>query len=289
MINNNLFMKPKNDYVFKKIFGDERNSDILKSLLESILNKKIQFVEVINGEIPKGNIEDKKSILDIRATIDDNIQVDIEMQVSRTIYMPARSLYYWAKMYSEQLNIGEKYNGLKKTICINFVDFEATKSKTYHSVYKIIEKDQGYILTDVMELHFIEMNKLSDEDDKLSQWVRFIKGDSREEMEKMAIANKDIDRALEVLNTMTMSKKERAAYLSREMALHDEATRIAEATEEGMKIGIEKGIEKGIEQGIEKGERLAQVRTAKNLRSLGVDVEVIAKSTGLSVEEIRKL
>ena len=56
-----------------------------------------------------------------------------------------------------------------------------------------------------------------------------------------------------------------------------------------MKIGIEKGIEKGIEQGIEKGERLAQVRTAKNLRSLGVDVEVIAKSTGLSVEEIRKL
>ena len=155
--NDQLSMKAKNDYVFKRIFGNPKNSDLLISLLESILNEKISSVEILNSEITKENIEAKKSILDIRANIDKGTQIDIEIQLSRTIYMPARSLYYWSKMYGEQLLIGEMYKGLKKTICINIVDFDATKSNTYHSVYNLIERNQGYMLTDIMEIHFVEM------------------------------------------------------------------------------------------------------------------------------------
>lgn len=71
--------------------------------------------------------------------------------------MPERSLYYWAKLYSEQLNVGEKYTTLQKTICINVLDYEGTESSNYHSVYKIIEREQGFMLTDMLELHFIEI------------------------------------------------------------------------------------------------------------------------------------
>ena len=72
-MNKNFIMKPKNDYVFKKIFGDEKNKDILISFLESALNRKISDVRIQNGELAKENISDKKSILDIRATIDEKI------------------------------------------------------------------------------------------------------------------------------------------------------------------------------------------------------------------------
>lgn len=86
-------MKPKNDYVFKRIFGDINNKDILIGFLEAVLKIKIQDVQILNSELIKENIADKKSILDIRATIDNGVNIDIEIQVARTIHMPQRSLY----------------------------------------------------------------------------------------------------------------------------------------------------------------------------------------------------
>ena len=87
------------------------------------------------------------------------------------------------------------------------------------------------------------------ENDDLSQWVSFIKADSREVLEKMAKVNPNIDKAVNVLTTMSQDKKARAEYLSREMALHDEATKIEEAMEEGYEQGKEEGREEGIAEG----------------------------------------
>ena len=253
--NNNFILKPKNDYVFKKIFGDERNKDILIAFLKAVLKIDIEDVQILNSELPKENIADKKSILDIRATINKNVEIDIEIQVSRTIYMPQRSLYYWSKIYCEQLESGEKYNKLKKTICINILDFNTLDTNKYHSMFKIKENEENYVLTDLLEIHFLEMKKLDEykENDDLSQWVSFIKADSKEVLEKMAKVNPNIDKAVNVLTTMSQDKKARAEYLSREMALHDEATKIEEAMEEGYEQGLEQGIQKGIKKGFRKG------------------------------------
>ena len=79
----------------------------------------------------------------------------------------------------------------------------------------------------------------------------------------------DIDKALEILTAMSMDKNERTAYLSRKMALHDQAT--------------------FIEEGREEGEIEAKIETAKNLLSMKIDVEIIAQGTGLSINEIKKI
>lgn len=118
-------------------------------------------------------------------------------------------------------------------------------------------------------------------DDNLSQWISFIKADSKEVLQEMAKVNPKIDKAVNVLETMCQDKKARAEYLSREMALHDEATRIEEAMEEG----YEKGVEQGIEQGIEK----ANINNALNLLKLGVEESIISQATGLSIEKIKEL
>lgn len=268
--NEEFFMKPKNDYVFKRIFGDERNSDILISFLEAVLKIHIKKVDILNNELPKINIEDKKSILDIRATINDNTQIDVEIQVARIRYMPERSLYYWAKMYCEQLSTSEKYTNLQKTICINIVDFEATEKKSYHSIYRIREEEDNYLLTDLLEIHFLELTKLNQFDDnsKLYNWLNFIKADSIEEVKSMAMADRNIDKAFHILRTMSQSKEERAAYLSREMALHDEATRLDDAKEEG------------------RTER--ELEIAKNLLDI-LDDETISLKTGIDIEKIKEL
>lgn len=277
--NNNFILKPKNDYVFKRIFGDERNKDILIAFLKSVLKIEIKDVQILNSELPKENIADKKSILDIRATIDNNVEVDIEIQVSRTIYMPQRSLYYWSKIYCEQLESGEKYNKLKKTVCINILDFNTLNTEKYHSMFKLKENEENYVLTDLLEIHFLEMKKLDNysENDDLSQWVSFIKADSKEVLESMAKVNPNIDKAVNVLTTMSQDKKARAEYLSREMALHDEATKIEEAMEEGRA------------EGRAEGEEQAKIETAKSLLKLGVDMDIVIKSTNLTKEKLIEL
>lgn len=288
---NNFILKPKNDYVFKKIFGDERNKDILIAFLKAVLKIDIEDVQILNSELPKENIADKKSILDIRATINNNVEIDIEIQVSRTIYMPQRSLYYWSKIYCEQLESGEKYSKLKKTICINILDFNTLDTNKYHSMFKIKENEENYVLTDLLEIHFLEMKKLDGykENDDLSQWVSFIKADSREVLEKMAKVNPNIDKAVNVLTTMSQDKKARAEYLSREMALHDEATKIEEAMEEGYEQGKEEGREEGIKEGIKEGREEANIEAAKKLLQLGVDIDIIVKSTSLTKERVMEL
>lgn len=270
----NFIMKPKNDYVFKKIFGDVKNKDILIAFLESAINKSISDVSILNNELTKENISDKKSILDIRATIDNNVEVDIEIQLSRTLYMPARSLYYWSKIYCEQLKVGEKYKKLKKTICINIVDFEATESKKYHSVYRLKELEEEFELTDKMEIHFIEMPKLKgfNKGDNLSQWIKFINSSSESEMRNMAVLNQNIDKALEILMKMSQSDEERAAYLSREMAIHDEVSKHDEA--------IEEGFEKGVQQ--------TKIENAKSLLDI-LDDEGISERLKIDLDTVKKL
>ena len=96
----------------------------------------------------------------------------------------------------------------------------------------------------------------------------------------MAKTDYDIDKAFEILQTISLSKEERAAYLSREMALHDEATRLSEAEERGEKRGQERG------EII--GEERKAIEIAKNLLDV-LDDETIALKTGLSVEEVKEL
>ena len=78
---NKLKFSLKNDYIFKKIFAKEENNSKLKDFLEAILNIDIKKVIVKNPEIPKNMLDEKLAILDIRAEINEDTLIDIEMQV----------------------------------------------------------------------------------------------------------------------------------------------------------------------------------------------------------------
>lgn len=277
----NFIMSPKIDFAFKLLFGDPKNIDLLKALLCAILNveeSEFNDLKIINNELPRQFAEDKKGILDVRAKTKDDKEIDIEIQIISTEYMAERTTFYWSKMYTGQIKSGDTYDKLKKCITINILDFECIPLNKLHTSYHITEDETNYRLTEILEIHYLELPKLNknniekDENSAITQWMEFIGAKSKEVMEMLAAKNKEIKKAYNELLVISKNEKTRMAYEAREAEIHDQKTRIKTAREEGIKEGMEKG----------------EIAIARNLLDI-LDDETIALKTGFSIEQIKKL
>lgn len=282
-------LDPKMDFVFKNIFGSEKNPKILISFLNATLKPKhlITSVEIKNTDINKDYIEDKFSRLDVKATTSNSEVINIEIQLKNEYNMIKRSLYYWPKLYSEQLNEGEDYSVLKRTICINILNFKYLKTRKFHSGYRLKEIYSNEELTDVGEIHFIEIPKLeegTDEKDILVAWVEFLKDPESEKVRSLEMSIEEIRQAKDELIRMSNDDTQRQIYEMRAKTLKDKVSALNEAERKGIKKGLEEGKKKGLEEG--KKEKAIEI--AKSLLDV-LDVETISLKTGLTIDEINKL
>lgn len=179
---------PTNDYVFKRIFGQVGNEMITKDFINSILDEEVKSVNLEGNKVlEKDLMDDKVGILDIKAKLDNEVNCNIEMQVVNHKNIEKRIMFYWSKMYISSIKSGEDYNKLKKTIVVLIANFELENLKKIakgHTEWKLREKDfSQIILTDVCELHIIELNKirkiaedkpLSVKENNLKNWVKFL-------------------------------------------------------------------------------------------------------------------
>ena len=275
-----FLMSPKNDFAFKKLFGDENNKDILISFLSAVMKieeEKFGELELINTELTREFSEDKKGILDVRVKLKDGEEIDIEIQLSHTRYMAERTLFYWSKMYTGNIETGDSYSKLKKCVTINILDFITIPLDKVHSKYHITEDEAGYKLTDVLEIHYLELPKLRDEKirDKIDEnspmveWMMFLEADNKEVLDVLGKKNEKIKKATSILEIMSRDKESRMLYEAREAELHDQVTKIEEAREEGIEIG--------------------KLEIAKNLIRKGMDVDFIKEVTELTKKEIEEL
>lgn len=263
-------LDPKMDFVFKNIFGTEKNSKILISFLNATLKPKylITAVEIKNTDINKDYIEDKFSRLDVKATTSNEEIINIEIQLKNEYNMIKRSLYYWSKLYSEQLNEGEDYSILKRTICINILNFKYLKTRKFHSGYRLKEIYSNEELTDVAEIHFIEIPKLeegTDEKDMLANWIEFLKDPESEKVRGLELSIEEIRQAKDELIRMSNDKKQRELYDMRANSLRDKISELNAAKREGIE------------------------EVARNMKKNELPIEMISKLTGLRVDEIDKL
>ncbi|MGL5056967.1 MAG: Rpn family recombination-promoting nuclease/putative transposase, partial [Fusobacteriaceae bacterium] len=153
-------LDPKMDFIFKKIFGNEQEKSVLLSFLNLALKpvQAIVDVELRNVEITKESLENKNSRLDIKAVTDTGTIINVEIQLTNKFNMGKRTMYYWSKLYSEQLKEGEDYKMLNKTVCINILNFNYFKeTEHYHSIFKIKETTSNMLLDDDFEVHFLEL------------------------------------------------------------------------------------------------------------------------------------
>lgn len=279
-------INPRVDLAFKKIFGTEGNKDLLISLINSIVGEEDQVVDItlLNPYNQKNFKNDKLSILDIKAEGSDGKKFNIEIQITDEADYDKRALYYWAKLYGDQLKESEDYSKLEKVIGIHILNFTSIpKSEKYHNTFSITEKETGLHYFKQLELHTIELKKFTDQLGKdfedigskiqtsLDLWSAFLTRNDLLSTAKLSQALDDapIKKAIEVLNVMNFTKEEREAYEDHLKWLRIEANSLKKAEE--------------------KGRKEEKLEIARNMLNESLPIEKIAALTGLTEKEVKNL
>ncbi len=312
-------LNPKNDYVFKRIFGHVGNENITKQMLSTILNKTINNIKLDESTIlEKDLLDDKIGIVDIHAKIDERIDVDIELQVVNQKDIEKRILFYWSKMYTKGISSGDDYSKLHKTIAILISNFELNKLKEipkFYTKWQIREeKYTSVILTDMLELYILEIPKAvkikESAEKEIKPWLDFL--ENPKDMEMVGMSNKNeiaIKEAKKVLEKISEDEHERYLAELREKYIRDqkaiEAFGYDSGLEDGLKKGIEQGLQdglrrgveqglqdglkRGMEQGLQDGIKQGKQEIAKEMLKQNVSIDFIISVTGLTKEELEEL
>ncbi|MEZ2231144.1 Rpn family recombination-promoting nuclease/putative transposase [Microcoleus sp.] len=281
-----IFINPKTDYAFKKIFGSSESKDILISFLNALIyegNSTIQDLEIINPNLPPKVEGLKDSYLDVKAKLNNGTLVIIEMQVLNVQSFGKRVFYNAAKTYAFQLQAAQGYRLLKPVIALTITDFEMfPESEDFSSrfVLKEVNKNFTYPEND-LDLVFVELPKFTKEEDQLEtladKWIYFMKNArSLTSVPETMDSIPEIHQAFDIANQARLSREELEDLDRREQFIYDQQGAIIKAVQEG------------IEQGIEQGKREEKLAIARQLLSQ-LDNATISQVTGLSVEDIGNL
>ena len=287
------FLDPKNDFAFKKIFGTEKNKDILIHFLNDMLTFKdralIQDVTFLKTIQDPETASKKTSIVDILCKDENDNRYIVEMQVAKEKGFEKRAQYYASKAYISQAHAGGEYHNLKEVIFLAIAEFVMfPKKKQWKSEYVILDKDSYEHDLKDFSFTFLELSKFQKSIDELStisdKWMYFFKNaeeTTESDLEKLVGKDMIIERAYDELDRFHWNEEELLTY--------DQAEKYEGAYIASMAQKYDEGLEKGREEGLEKGKRERELEIAKSLLLQGVDIDIIASTTQLSQQDIKKL
>jgi len=229
------------DYAFKLLFT-KSDPRLLISLLNAIfankkINRVIKSLTIKNPYLDKESGEDKLSILDIRAEINDGTAVLVEMHLYGLGELKAKTIRSWARAFGEDLEVGKSYTSQLPTITIAFTNgtIEPLENKKtipedtskIHRLCMIMDCEDYTVFTDAMELHYIDMkafakavndaNGITNEDGLFAKWLSVIT--QKEIINKAIIENaceeEEIFMAVSTLQLQSEDKYARQAYQRR--------------------------------------------------------------------------
>ena len=231
-----LGIDPKVDIVFKKVYGSDSSTDLTVSLINAVLETfaahRVVEVELLNPYSEKMALDDKLSILDIKARDLAGWLFNVEMQMLAVAALDPRLLYYWAKVYSQQLSAGDDYTGLRPTISICFVNGVLFSERAeYHTCFRLLDPTGAVCLTGDLVMHVLEIPKfnktLAELETPLDVWLYFLT--NGEQMDADALPT-ELDRepgvrkAMGILKMFTQNDMERELYEGRLKAKRDMQT-----------------------------------------------------------------
>ena len=265
--------KPTNDYVFSRIFGYKKNWELLKDLLEAILpDIPINKIKLVKQYIlDKDTIKNRGAVLDVLAELNDNTTVNVEMQMTDYDNTIERSVFYDSGVYHEGLIKNEDFKNAKRVIGIWILGYNIFESGPFHEIAKLRREYENILLTDKMELHYIQLPKFKEKckriSSKLEEWLTFIVNEDVEAI-KM-IDNKFVQKAEDELEYINSDKEERMRAKFREKS--------------EWKYNLD------VESMMEYGRKEQSIEIAKKMLEENLDIEIIVKTTGLTEEEVKKL
>ncbi|MFI3202299.1 MAG: Rpn family recombination-promoting nuclease/putative transposase, partial [Eubacteriales bacterium] len=225
-------------------------------------------------------IEDKYSVLDVRAKTSKGEIIHIEIQRKDEGDMLKRSLYYMDEVFTEQIESGDSYHKLNRVVSIIIMNYNTDfiPNDSFHNVYRFYNVRTGEELTDLQELHYIELKKMTycDGEDVLQLFLEFLKDPYSEVVESKSGEIKELSKAKQKLANLSRDPKTRDAFNAREKALKDKNSAFYNAELRGEIRGKREGKLEG------------KLEVAKNLLGKLEDSE-IATITGLPIEQIENI
>jgi predicted transposase/invertase (TIGR01784 family) len=312
------------DWAAKRMLRDKANFAVFEGLIAVLIGEKMKIVEILESEGNQSAEDDKFNRVDIKARTSNGEIVLVEIQQTRELYFLQRLLYGVAKTITEHIHLGDKYDQVRKVYSISILYFDLGKGADYlyHGQTRLVgvhthdtlqintrERDQIKMVTPESifpEYYVIRVNEFNDvATTPLEEWLDYLKtGNIRPDTTAPGLQE-----ARQKLLVMQMSPEERRAYerhMDNIMVQNDVMeTKMIEGLEQGRKEGREEGRAEGRAEGREEGraegraegreEGRAEGRsdekydTARRMKSDGMPTELIAKYTGLTVDEVNHL
>ena len=301
------------DWAIKHILRDKANFDILEGLISVLLEEEVKIVELLESESNQENDRDKFNRVDIKAKNSKGHIIIIEVQLTRQLYYLERILFGTCKAITEHINIGDKYDQVKKvySISILYCDYGQGDDYVYHgqTVFKGIHtgndllvnmKEEGVIVPHLPrevfpEYYLVRVNAYDKiPDTPLDEWMTYLKtGKIKEDTHTPGL-----QQVREKLRVLSMTPKERRAYdehIDIIMVQNDvldtardegRAEGLAEGRAAGIAEGRAEGLAEGRAAGLAEGRAEAMIDVARVLKQQGLSCENISRITGLTVEEI---
>ena len=296
------YLNPKADLTFKKVFGE--HPDLVISFLNALLpfdgeDEEITWVEYLNPELVPRNPLGKDTIVDVRCRDRRGRQFIVEMQMMWTSAYKQRVLFNASKAYVSQLDKGGDYDLLQPVYSLNLVNDTFSDSAEYYHDYRIVEVAETKEVIEGLRFIFIELPKFTPKSycDKKMQvlWLRYLTeiNEKTREVPGELLENPEISKAVTQLEESAFSEAQLLGYdrfwdMVSTAKMQISSSR-REAMEKGLAEGRAEGRAEGLAEGRAEGQHEERIKNARNLKQLGVSVEIIAKATGLTADEIGNL
>ena len=284
-----------NDTGFKHVFGREANKDIIITFLNEIIpDRHILDIEHLRNEQIPMRIESKKSVYDLYCTTDDGSKIIVELQNDPQKYFVDRAIYYSTFPVQTQVEKGDPEYKLCPIYVVSILNFtlpELDGEENVLSTFRLKELNTGRELSNKYTFVFIELGKFNkqlqelDNSNILEGFYYCLKHMSKLQERPMELQQEIMARLFDAARVAALQPEEFEEYISTMVTERDMKNYISYAHEKGKAEGKAEGLAEGEAIGEVKGIH----KTARNMKAIGISVEQIMLSTGLSTEEIDNL
>ena len=289
---------PRNDLLFRWVFTDSTRAlgSFLHKLLPDLPGEEWTGLTVSEPRALADHPGGKEVVMDVAVTTASGIAVDVEVQLYTHAGLRERMAFNACRLLAGQLGRGQPYHRLRPAITVVIAGFDLVPGDSdYHHQYLLYDRVHDDTFTEVVQLHTIELTKISETDDGTPAWawLRFVAATTTEELDMAASLDPDIAEAVVTVKRFNADEQARLDLISHEKFMLQQwyihNVGIEEGREEGRAEGREEGRAEGREEGREEGERRKAVSAARNALDLGLSVDQVAQIIGLAPDEIHQL
>ncbi len=288
------YINPYTDFAFKLLFGTELNKELLISFLNALLHgeEHIKEITYLNSEHLGTQERDRRGVFDIYCKNEQGEKFLVEMQKGEQAFFKDRSIYYATFPIREQAIKGSEWNYQLKAVytvaILNFV-FDDKDDDYFHHEVKLVDMRTKKVFYDKLTFIYLEMPKFNKTEYELEtmfdKWMFVLRNLSRLMERPVALQERVFERLFKAAEIANFDRKELIEYEDSLKNYRDWYSVVSTAEQKGRKEGIQEGIEKGIQE----GEKKKQYEIARNLKSLGIAPDIIAKTTKMTLKEIAEL